>query len=265
MSATYHMGVNWVSQVQCKGLITADLREVSYHQEYLANVVKHRWFLSGEPARKPNPTAQKVWIHILQYLIHLRMCKDVPTKMMKMFLLVENLRQQNPDNREMITSVGNNSVLRSFFDKQKLTGPNFIDWYRQLWIILSAEDKEHYLEHPIPAAPVVAHGQQELKTMFVQQAEQELLQTVREFHACKQEEGQSVSSYVLNMKSYIDNLEHLGQPVSLRLAVNLILISMSKEYDEFAPSYALKLKNPPPPKKENPAKDAICHQYGEVV
>nr|GFA91507.1 hypothetical protein [Tanacetum cinerariifolium] len=46
-------------------LITADLREVSYYQEYLANVVKHRWFLSGEPSRKPNPTAQKVRIHIL--------------------------------------------------------------------------------------------------------------------------------------------------------------------------------------------------------
>nr|GFA54207.1 hypothetical protein [Tanacetum cinerariifolium] len=28
------------------------------------------------------------------------MCKDVPTKMMKMFLLVQNLRQKNPDNRE---------------------------------------------------------------------------------------------------------------------------------------------------------------------
>nr|GEY78857.1 hypothetical protein [Tanacetum cinerariifolium] len=80
-------------------LITADFREVSYYQEYLANVVKHRWFLSGEPA-KPNPTTQKVLIHILQYLIHLRMCKDVSTKMMKMFLLVENLRQQNLDNRE---------------------------------------------------------------------------------------------------------------------------------------------------------------------
>nr|GEZ92135.1 hypothetical protein [Tanacetum cinerariifolium] len=47
-------------------LIIADLREVSYYQEYLANVVKHRWFLSSEPARKPNPTAQKVRIHILQ-------------------------------------------------------------------------------------------------------------------------------------------------------------------------------------------------------
>nr|GFA35831.1 hypothetical protein [Tanacetum cinerariifolium] len=81
-------------------LITADLREASYYQEYLANVVKHRWFLGGELTKKPNPTAQKVRINILQYLIHIRMCKDVPTKMMKMFLLVENLPRQNPDNRE---------------------------------------------------------------------------------------------------------------------------------------------------------------------
>ncbi|GJW50820.1 hypothetical protein Tco_0092171 [Tanacetum coccineum] len=182
----------------------------------------------------------------------------------------------------MTTSVGNNSVFRSFFEKQKLTGPNFIDWYRQLRIVISVKDKENYLEHPIPAAPVAAPGQQvppqalaahaawvkgskkifalmlmtmdldiernltylgaydmlqELKTMFAQQAEHELLQTVREFHACKQEEGQSVSSYVLKMKSYIDNLECLGQPVSLRLAVSLILVSMYKEYDGFMQNY----------------------------
>nr|GFC08694.1 hypothetical protein [Tanacetum cinerariifolium] len=35
-------------------LINADLREASYYQKYLANVVKHRWFLASEPARKPN-------------------------------------------------------------------------------------------------------------------------------------------------------------------------------------------------------------------
>ncbi|GKC35655.1 zinc finger, CCHC-type containing protein, partial [Tanacetum coccineum] len=63
------------------------------------------------------------------------------------------------------------------------------------------------------------------------------LQTVREFHACKQEEGQSVSSYVLKMKSYIENFERLSQPVSLRLAVSLILISLSKEYDGFVQNY----------------------------
>nr|GEZ22121.1 zinc finger, CCHC-type [Tanacetum cinerariifolium] len=84
----------------------------------------------------------------------------------------------------MTTSSANNSVFRGFFEKQKLNGPNFIDWYRQLRIVLSIEDKLNYLEQPIPSAP---------------------------------EEGQSVSSYVLKMKGYIDNLERLGHPVTLGL------------------------------------------------
>nr|GFA53653.1 zinc finger, CCHC-type [Tanacetum cinerariifolium] len=57
-------------------------------------------------------------------------------------------------------SVENNSEFKSFFKKQKLTGPNFIDWYRQLQIVLSVKDKGNYLEHPIPAAPVAVSGQQ---------------------------------------------------------------------------------------------------------
>ncbi|GJX43115.1 zinc finger, CCHC-type containing protein [Tanacetum coccineum] len=276
----------------------------------------------------------------------------------------------------MTTSVVTNSVFRGFFEKQKLTGPNFIDWYRQLRIVLSVEDKLDYLEQPIPPAPVPAQaGQQvapealaahtawvkgskeivglmlmtmepdiqqnlenlsaydmlqELKTLFAQQAEQELLQTVRDFHSCKQEEGQSVSSYVLKMKSYIDNLERLGHPVSLNLGVSLILISLRKEFDSFVQNYnmhsmgktvnelhamlklheqtltkkdpalhairagkvqkknnkqkksqvvargqnqgkgksklayAPKPKIPPLPKRENPAKDSVCHQCGDT-
>ncbi|GKB88334.1 hypothetical protein Tco_0960606, partial [Tanacetum coccineum] len=164
----------------------------------------------------------------------------------------------------MTTTVVNNSVFRAFFEKQKLSVPNFMDWYRQLRIVLSAEDKLNYLELPIPTTPVpdvvgqqvpletlAAHaawvkGQKEitvlmlmtmkpdlqqnletlgtyeilkeLKSLFAQHVEQELLQTVRELNACKQEEGKSVSLYVLKMKSYIDNLERLGHPVSLSLA-----------------------------------------------
>ncbi|GKB34261.1 syntaxin-124-like protein [Tanacetum coccineum] len=45
--------------------------------------------------------------------------------------------------------------------------------------------------------------------------------------------GQSVSSYVLRMKGYIDNLERLGHPVTLVLAVSLILIGLRKEFDGF--------------------------------
>nr|GEY51938.1 zinc finger, CCHC-type [Tanacetum cinerariifolium] len=134
----------------------------------------------------------------------------------------------------MTTSSANNSVFRGFFEKQKLTGPNFIDWYQQLRIVLSIEDKLNYLEQPITHAAVALEGQQvapkifaahtawikgsnkiaglmlmtmepeiqrnlenlhahemllELKTLFAQQPEQELLQTTRDFHSCKQEEG----------------------------------------------------------------------------
>ncbi|GJY06418.1 zinc finger, CCHC-type containing protein [Tanacetum coccineum] len=63
---------------------------------------------------------------------------------------------------------------------------------------------------------------QELKAMFSKQAEQELMQTVREFHTCKL--GKLVADF-----QFEDGEDHS-----------------------------------PPPKKDNPAKDAICHQCGEV-
>ncbi|GJR47640.1 retrotransposon protein, putative, ty1-copia subclass [Tanacetum coccineum] len=259
----------------------------------------------------------------------------------------------------MTTTVVKNSLFRSLFEKQNVTGNNFMEWYRNLRIVLSTKDKLPFLEQPILVLPVPPQGQanppdvvtmhqnlehlgaydmlKELKTLYVQQADQELLQTVREFHACKQKEGQSVSSYVLKMKSYIDNLERLGHAMTQNLSVSLILVSLRKEYDSFvqnynmhsigkivtelhamlklheqtlppkevapalhairagriqknqkkkshkaakgnqgkgkakmgyapvqAPLFTPKPKNPLTPKKDNPAKDAICHQCGEV-
>nr|GEZ76368.1 zinc finger, CCHC-type [Tanacetum cinerariifolium] len=148
----------------------------------------------------------------------------------------------------MTTSSTNNLVFRGFFKKQKLTEPNFIDWYRQLRIMLSIEDKLNYLEQPIPPVPVALAGQQvtpeilTAHTAWVKrskeiQAKQELLQTMRDFHSCRQEERQSVSSYVLKMKGYIDNLERLGHLVTLGLGVSLILIGLRKEYDGFVQNY----------------------------
>nr|GEY83448.1 zinc finger, CCHC-type [Tanacetum cinerariifolium]GEY83722.1 zinc finger, CCHC-type [Tanacetum cinerariifolium] len=107
--------------------------------------------------------------------------------------------------------------------------------------------------------------------MFAQQAEYELLQTTRYFHSCRQEEAQSVSSYVLKMKGYIDNLERLGHPVTLGLGVSLILIGLRKEYDSFVQNYnmhnmgkivnelhaMLKLHEQTLPKSNAPALNAI--------
>nr|GEV37687.1 hypothetical protein [Tanacetum cinerariifolium] len=61
----------------------------------------------------------------------------------------------------------------------------------------------------------------ELKTMFSQHEKQELLDTVKAFHACKQKEGKYVSSYVLKMKGYLEQLECLNNPVPLELGKNV--------------------------------------------
>ncbi|GJS15307.1 zinc finger, CCHC-type containing protein [Tanacetum coccineum] len=133
----------------------------------------------------------------------------------------------------------------------------------------------------------------ELKTMFEEQAQHELFETVKAFHACKQEEGQSVSSDLLKMKSYLDTLEHLGKTIAelhamLKLyekgiskkAVTAAVLTIRKgkiQKDKKKPrgakdkdngknklAYDPKPKILPPPKRDNPAKDSVCHHCKKV-
>ncbi|GJR49628.1 retrotransposon protein, putative, ty1-copia subclass [Tanacetum coccineum] len=135
--------------------------------------------------------------------------------------------------------------------------------------------------------------------MFEEQEKQELFEIVKAFHACKQEVGQSVRSYLLKTKSYLDNLECLSYAMPNELGVSFILNSLNKEYDQFVQNYnmhstgktiaklhamlklhekgakgkdkgknklayALKPKIPHSPKRDNPTKDSICHHCKEV-
>ncbi|GJZ29412.1 retrotransposon protein, putative, ty1-copia subclass [Tanacetum coccineum] len=210
----------------------------------------------------------------------------------------------------------------------------------ELRLVLSTEDKENYLEHPILAAPVALPRQQvppealaahaawvkgkkevvvlmlltmdleiqrnlthlgaydmlqELKALYSKQAEQELLQTMREFHICKHEEGQSISSYNYNMHGMGKTVNELHAMLKLhedtlpKKDANPALHSIragrvqknqknkklhkaakggqgKKGKMGYAPNnvpFSPKPKTPSPPKKENPTKDAICHQCGE--
>nr|GEU68579.1 hypothetical protein [Tanacetum cinerariifolium] len=216
----------------------------------------------------------------------------------------------------MTTSSTNNSVFRSFFEKQKLTRPKFIDWYRQLRIVLSIEDKLPYLEQPIPPVPEAPDGQQvapeilaahtawvkgskeiaglmlmtmepeiqqnleplhahemlkELKTQFAQQAEQELLQTTRDFHSCRQEEGH-MGKTVNELHSMLKLHEQtLSLPKSNAPALHVIQAGKKSHSQKGAKGknqgkgkFAPKPKIPSPPKRENPAKDSICHECREI-
>ncbi|GJW10324.1 zinc finger, CCHC-type containing protein [Tanacetum coccineum] len=124
------------------------------------------------------------------------------------------------------TQTSNNNSIRSILEKEKLNGSNILDWYRNLRIVLRNEQKLHHLEEALHEAPPPATH-----------AEQELFETVKAFHACKQEEGQSISTYVLKMKAYLDQMERLGYPMPLVLGSKHDSYLHTKDYDQFVQNY----------------------------
>ncbi|GJY53412.1 hypothetical protein Tco_0445076 [Tanacetum coccineum] len=105
----------------------------------------------------------------------------------------------------------------------------------------------------------------ELKALFAQQAEQELLQTTRDFHACKQEEGQIVSSYVLRMKAIIQS-RAFGAPVTLGPWLSMskpLNLPKNQRPAQHAITSCPRFP-PPPPKRKYPAKGLIFMRCGDT-
>nr|GEX50043.1 hypothetical protein [Tanacetum cinerariifolium] len=161
--------------------------------------------------------------------------------------------------------------------------PNIIDWYEQLRIVLSVKDKLIYVENLIPTAPILAQAEiqrnlenlgaykmlQELKTLFPQQTEQELLQTMQEFHSCKQEEKAVCWLLRSKNKELYRQSKASRAPVSLGLGhkksqPQLAARGQNQRKGKNKLAYAPKTKITPPPKKEDPAKDSICNQCGKT-
>ncbi|GJX50216.1 hypothetical protein Tco_0277061 [Tanacetum coccineum] len=124
-----------------------------------------------------------------------------------------------------------------------------MNWHRNLRIALRYANKLAHLEKPLiplplPVAPqavcdayqALFDTQNEVACLMLA-TKQELFEMVKAFHACKLEDGQSVSAYLLNMKDYLDTLERLGYPMPKELGVDLILNSFNKEYDQFVQNY----------------------------
>ena len=174
----------------------------------------------------------------------------------------------------------NIETYRPILERHKLTKYNFVKWYRQLRMVLDAEDKLKYVDQPLPTVPPynaptcvrdsfaqefkqqesvgrlmlcsMNHEIQEglrglnaydilhkLKAMFQQQVDQELLKTVKAFHASKHKEGLSVNFHLIEMEEYLDHLEFLGHPMPHILGVSLILTSLSKDYEPFVLDYKM--------------------------
>ena len=53
----------------------------------------------------------------------------------------------------MASNTTSNLSLRSILKKDKLNGTNFLDWYRNLRIVLKQERKEYIVDQPVPDEP----------------------------------------------------------------------------------------------------------------
>ena len=53
----------------------------------------------------------------------------------------------------MASNTTSNLSLRSILEKDKLNGTNFLDWYRNLKIVLKQERKKYILDQPVPDEP----------------------------------------------------------------------------------------------------------------
>ncbi|GJS15415.1 hypothetical protein Tco_0409887 [Tanacetum coccineum] len=178
----------------------------------------------------------------------------------------------------------NNSTLKSVLQSEKLTGPNFMNWHRNLRIVLRSENKMVHLEQPLiplplPAASQAAcdaydalfDAQNEVAYLMLGSMSPDLQRALenykafKAFHACKQEDGQSVIPYLLKMKGYLDTLERLGYPMpNLDLEGQKETVrGKGKDKGKNKLAYAPKPKIPSPPKRENPEKDSICHHCKE--
>nr|GEX21128.1 zinc finger, CCHC-type [Tanacetum cinerariifolium] len=138
----------------------------------------------------------------------------------------------------MTNQTVNSLVFRSFFEKEKLFGPNFIDWYCNMRIVLMAEDKLTFLEEPIHVTPILVEGQ-----------------TINELHAMlklhEETHPKKEVAYALHTIQAGRIQKNNNNKKSLKAAKGM---NQGKGKTKFA--YAPNPKIPPPPKKDNPAKDA---------
>ncbi|GJV01184.1 hypothetical protein Tco_1334753 [Tanacetum coccineum] len=161
--------------------------------------------------------------------------------------------------------------LPSILENDKLTRLNFLDWQRNLRIVLKQERKLYVLDTPIGDPPPFYATQSvkdaydkhtndsldvrclmlatiilDLQKNLMEVEAYEMIETLKDMfqkevtqalHTCKMVEGSSVSAHVIKMKGYMDHIRRLGYPLSKEYAMDIIPNSLTKDYKEFVINY----------------------------
>ncbi|GJZ04567.1 retrotransposon protein, putative, ty1-copia subclass [Tanacetum coccineum] len=125
--------------------------------------------------------------------------------------------------------------LLSVLGRERLTGPNYMDWMRNLRFTLRYENKEYVLDEQIPIIDndstqeeIEAHQKHyddanKVSYIMTAKASKERLDVVKSLMACKPKPGASICAFVLEMKGYFDRLESLNMAFDVEFSINMIL------------------------------------------
>lgn len=172
-----------------------------------------------------------------------------------------------------------NLSLRGILDANKLTGPNFLDWYRNLRIVLKQEKKSYVLDIPVPELPEDATEEdqaarqthlddldlatcimlasmtpelqkqhetmngreiiQNLRELFDKESRTERFDISKELFHCKLPEGSPVRPHVLKIIGFITRLSRLGWDFDHDLTIDLVLASLPPSYGQFVMNFQM--------------------------
>ncbi|GJU93276.1 putative RNA-directed DNA polymerase [Tanacetum coccineum] len=232
-------------------------------------------------------TAQEeTWMDLIIEYLKTRNLPTDPTIARKIFIkapqytIKQDMSSENGVNPPAPNPSHNSSFsLLSVLGRERLTGPNYMDWIRNLRFTLRYENKEYVLDEQIPTIndnstqeEIEAHQKhyddankvscimaasmspelqktfeftwayemnQQLKEMFQAKASKERLDVVKSLMACKPKPGASICAFVLEMKGYFDRLESLNMVFDAELSINIILSGLPADYNQFVLSYQM--------------------------
>ncbi|GJW26135.1 retrotransposon protein, putative, ty1-copia subclass [Tanacetum coccineum] len=192
----------------------------------------------------------------------------------------------------------NHSAFRSMFEKEKLSGNNFNEWFARLKLVLRVEKKMHVIEQPLPPAPepvaepnvvdqwiALYDAHTEIACLMLGSMTPELHRQFELYYPFDMiQELKSMFKKQARMKNYVE-LECLGYvlPQELKCWFNLewphynkhnmgktvgelhaMLIEYEKGKGKDKKVYIPQPKNPKPTAMERPTKDDACHHCKEV-
>ncbi|XP_047326464.1 uncharacterized protein LOC124930144 [Impatiens glandulifera] len=128
------------------------------------------------------------------------------------------------------------SLYAQLLRKNKLNGTNFLDWERNLRIILRSEGREDALATPIPMVTETSSDEEKTNTIQLKNealpARIERYVTHKAILDSKFLKGKHVSPHVISLTRLFKSMENLGTPYDQELATDIVLRSL---HDGFAP------------------------------